>query len=151
MTDRAISAFPLSRMMPASTMKPMRLILICSLALRGSSCGGKNETTGRSHWTVTVGGESREQLYERLRKTSISEQNEDESFLLLVKDSPDFKVSPTREELDLVVVTAEELRLPTAMGAADSIRRVQGQSHGSGIRTPPTRCYCFAVAVDAWT
>lgn len=63
---------------------------------------------------MTVGEQSREQLYDRLRKTSISEQDEDESFILLVKDSPDFKISPTREELDLVIVTAEELRLPTA-------------------------------------
>jgi len=95
-------------------MKPMRLILISSLVVLGSSCGRKTETTGPGHWKVTVGVESREQLYERLRKTNISEQNEDESFILLVKDSPDFKISPTREELDLVVVTAEELRLPIA-------------------------------------
>jgi hypothetical protein len=63
---------------------------------------------------VTVGEQSREELFARLRKASISEQNELESFILLVKDSPDFKVSQTREELDLVVVTAEELGLPVA-------------------------------------
>ena len=64
---------------------------------------------------MTVGVQSREQLVDRLRKSTLSEQNEDESFILLVKDSPDFKISPTKEELHLVVVTAEELKLPTAL------------------------------------
>jgi hypothetical protein len=65
-------------------------------------------------WTVTVGEQTREQLFAQLRKSSISEQNELESFILLVKDSPDFKLSPAKEELDLIVVTAEELGLPIA-------------------------------------
>jgi hypothetical protein len=69
----------------------------------------------RLQWTVRVGEESREQLFDRLRKTSISEQGEVESFILLVKNSPEFQISPTKEELDLVVVTADELRLPTAL------------------------------------
>jgi hypothetical protein len=69
----------------------------------------------RPHWTVTVGVQTREQLFDRLKKTSISEQNEDESFILLVKDSPEFKISSTKEELDLVIVTAEELKLPVEL------------------------------------
>ncbi|HYJ03799.1 MAG TPA: hypothetical protein VEX43_01605 [Chthoniobacterales bacterium] len=63
---------------------------------------------------MTVGEQSREQLFERLRKISLSEQNEDESFILLVKDSPDFKISPTKEDLDLIVVSADELKLPVS-------------------------------------
>ncbi|HWM24836.1 MAG TPA: hypothetical protein VNP98_08425 [Chthoniobacterales bacterium] len=66
-------------------------------------------------WTVRVGEQSREQLVDRLRRSSISEQNEDESFILLVKNSPEFQISPTREELDLIVVTADELGLPTEL------------------------------------
>ena len=66
----------------------------------------------RLQWTVTVGEQSREELFARLRKSSISEQDEFESFILLVQDSPDFQVSSNREELDLIVVTAEELGLP---------------------------------------
>jgi hypothetical protein len=97
-------------------MKRIALLLVCGVAVfLSSSCGRKAEKTERSHWTVTVGEQSREQLFDRLRKTSLSEQNEDESFILLVKDSPDFKMSPTKEELDLVVVTAEELKLPVAL------------------------------------
>jgi len=61
---------------------------------------------------VTVGALTREQLVAGLRKTTLSEQNEDESFILLVRDSPEFKISPAKEKLDLVVVTAEELQLP---------------------------------------
>lgn len=96
-------------------MKLVRLMLVCGVAaVLGSSCGRKSEKTERSRWTVTVGDQSREQLFDRLRKASLSEQNEDESFILLVKDSPDFKISPTKEELDLVVVTAEELKLPVS-------------------------------------
>ena len=96
-------------------MKLIRLILICAVAaVLGSSCGRRSEKTERAHWTVTVGEQSREQLVERLRKSSLSEQNEDESFILLVKDAPDFQMSPTKEQLDLVVVTAEELKLPVA-------------------------------------
>jgi hypothetical protein len=95
-------------------MKPLRLLLLYSLAVLGFGCGKKSEKADGPTWRVTVGVESREQLYERLRKSSISEQNEDESFILLVKDAPDFKIHPSKEELDLVVVTAEELRLPTA-------------------------------------
>jgi hypothetical protein len=100
--------------MVAPTIKLIRLLLICCLAVLGLGCGKKPATTERLSWTVTVGEQSREQLYERLRKSTISEQNEDESFILLVKESPDFKVSAKREELDLVVVTAEQLRLPVA-------------------------------------
>lgn len=96
-------------------MKLMRLMLVFSIAVVSFGCGRKPEKTERLHWTVTVGGQSREQLVERLRNASISEQNEDESFILLVKDSPEFQISPKKEELDLVVVTAEELRLPTAL------------------------------------
>jgi len=96
-------------------MKLIRLMLVCGVAaVLGSSCGKKPEKSERSHWTVTVGEHSREQLFDRLKKTSLSEQDEDESFILLVKDSPDFKISPTKEELDLVVVTAEELKLPVS-------------------------------------
>ena len=51
---------------------------------------------------------------QRLGETNLSEQNEPESFRLLVRDSPDFKTSPTKTDLDLVVVTAEELKLPIA-------------------------------------
>lgn len=90
-------------------------MLVCSLAVLGSSCGKKTEKKERPSWTVTAGEQSREQLYDRLRRSSISEQNEDESFILLVKDSPEFQISPTKEELNLVVVTAEELGLPTAL------------------------------------
>jgi hypothetical protein len=96
-------------------MKLMRLILVCSIAVLCSSCGRKPKKAERLHWTVTAGLQSREQLVDRLRKSSISEQNEDESFILLVQNSPEFQISPTKEELDLVVVTAEELRLPTAL------------------------------------
>jgi hypothetical protein len=97
-------------------MKRIGLLLVCGVAaLLSSSCGRKPEKKERSHWTVTVGDQSREQLFGRLRKSSLSEQNEDESFILLVKDAPDFKISPTKEELDLVVVTAEELGLPVAL------------------------------------
>jgi hypothetical protein len=96
-------------------MKLIRLALACGIAAFLSfSCERKPEKTDRPHWTVTVGEQSREQLVDRLRKSPLSEQNEDESFILLVKDSPDFKISPRKEEVDLVVVTAEELRLPTA-------------------------------------
>ena len=95
-------------------MKPLRLLLVSSLALLDFGCGKKSEKAAGPTWTVTVGVESREQLFERLKKTSISEQNEDESFILLVKDSPDFKIHPRKEEVDLLVVTAEELGLPTA-------------------------------------
>jgi hypothetical protein len=64
---------------------------------------------------VTVGDQSREQLFGHLTKVSISNQNEAESFILLVKDSPGFQISSTRETLDLVLVTAEELGLPVAL------------------------------------
>lgn len=89
--------------------------MICSLAVLTSGCGRKPQRTDRLQWTVRVGEQSREQLFDRLRKSSISEQNEDESFILLVKNSPEFHISPTKEELDLVVVTADELGLPTAL------------------------------------
>lgn len=92
-----------------------RLLLVCSIAVLSSSCGKKTEITERLSWTVTAGVQSREQLVDRLRRSSIAEQNEDESFILLVKDSPEFQISPTKEELDLVVVTAEELGLPIAL------------------------------------
>lgn len=90
-------------------------MLVCSIAVLGSGCGKKTEKTERPSWTVRVGEQSREQLVDRLRRSSISEQNEDESFILLVKDSPEFQISPAKEELDLIVVTAEELKLPTAL------------------------------------
>jgi len=93
----------------------MRLMLVCGLAVLGPGCGRKPEAPKRGHWTVTVGEQTREQLFDRLRKMPISNQNEAESFTLLVKDSPDFQVSPTKEKLDLVVVTAEELGLPVAL------------------------------------
>ncbi len=94
-------------------MRLPQLLTLCSLAVLFSSCDGKeNRTTKREHWTVTVGALTREQLVAGLRKTALSEQNEEESFILLVRDSPEFKVSPAKEELDLVVVTAEELKLP---------------------------------------
>jgi hypothetical protein len=93
----------------------MRLILICALVLFGWGCGRKSETAERAHWTVTVGEQSREQLFDRLKKLPISNQNEPESFILLVRDSPEFRISPTKEVLDLVVVTAEELGLPVAL------------------------------------
>ena len=97
-------------------MKPTRLLLVCSaIVLLVFSCGRQAEKMDRPHWTVTVGVQTREQLFDRLKKTSISEQNEDESFILLVRDSPEFKISSTKEELDLVIVTAEELKLPTAL------------------------------------
>lgn len=89
-------------------------ILVPALAVMSSSCRRQSKIK-KQHWTVTVGEQSREQLFDRLRKSSISEQNEDESFVLLVRDSPDFKISPKKEELDLVIVTAEELQLPTAL------------------------------------
>jgi hypothetical protein len=95
----------------------MRLMLICGLALLGLGCGRKSQTPERAHWTVTVGEQSREQLFERLNKLPISNQNEPESFTLLVRDSPEFQISPTKEKLDLVVVTAEELGLPIAQWA----------------------------------
>lgn len=96
-------------------MKLIRLVLVCGVAaVLGSGCGKKSGKTERTHWTVTVGEQSREQLFDRLRKISLSEQNEDESFILLVKDSPDFKISPAKEELDLVVVSADELKLPVS-------------------------------------
>jgi hypothetical protein len=94
-------------------MKLLHLILIGSVAILFPGCEKKNSAE-QLRWIVTVGEHSREQLFDRLRKSSISEQNEDESFLLLVKNSSDFKISPKKEELDLVVVTAEELRLPIA-------------------------------------
>lgn len=95
--------------------KLKRLILLCSIAIFTSGCGRKPERMERLQWTVRVGEQSREQLYNRLRKSSISEQDEDESFILLVKNSPEFQISPTKEELDLVVVIAEELGLPIAL------------------------------------
>lgn len=95
-------------------MKLLHLILIGGVAILFPGCEKENSAE-QPHWTVTVGEQSREQLVERLRKASISEQNEDESFILLVKDSSEFQISPKKEELDLVVVTAEELRLPTAL------------------------------------
>ncbi len=70
---------------------------------------------GPLQWTVWVGEQSRDQVVDRLRRSSISEQNEDEGFILLVKNSPEFQISPTAEELDLIVVTADELGLPTAL------------------------------------
>ena len=99
----------------APKIKPIRLFLICCLAVLDFGCGKKTEKADGPTWTVTVGEQTREQLFERLRKTSISEQNEDESFILLVRDAPDFKMHPRKEELDLVVVTAEELKLPVAL------------------------------------
>jgi hypothetical protein len=95
-------------------MKQTRLLLLCSFVALWLGCGRKPEKAQRSQWTVIVGTQSREQLFDRLSKSSISEQNELEKFLLLVRDSPEFKISPAREELELVVVTAEQLRLPTA-------------------------------------
>jgi hypothetical protein len=92
-----------------------RLMLVCSIAVLSSNCGKKTEKTERRSWTVTAGVQGREQLVERLRRSSISEQNEDESFILLVKNSPEFQISPAKEELDLIVVTAEELGLPIAL------------------------------------
>ena len=93
--------------------------LVCCLAVLFSSCGKKPKTTAHQHWTVTVGAQTREQLADALQKAGLSEQNEPESFILLVRDSPDFKISPAREELDLVVVTAEELKLPIAQWEPD--------------------------------
>lgn len=61
---------------------------------------------------VAVGADTRTELVDRLRKVRLSEQDEAESFILLVKDSPEFKLSRTKEKLDLVVVTADELKLP---------------------------------------
>jgi len=95
-------------------MKQTRLLLLCSFVALWLGCGRKPEKAQRSQWTVIVGTQSREQLFDRLSKSSISEQNELEKFLLLVRDSPEFKISLAREELELVVVTAEQLRLPTA-------------------------------------
>ena len=92
----------------------MRFLLLCCLAALGFGCGKKSDTAERAGWTVTAGTQSREQPFERLRKASISEQNEEESFIRIVKEAPDFRVHPKKEELDLVVVTAEELRLPVA-------------------------------------
>jgi hypothetical protein len=102
-------------MPPLRPIKLSGLILVCSVAVITSSCGRKPERTERLQWTVKVGEQSREQLFDRLRKSSISEQDELESFTLLVKNSPDFQISPTKEELDLVVVTADELKLPIAL------------------------------------
>jgi hypothetical protein len=93
-------------------MRRLAPTLLCSLAFVFSACRKKAETSTHEHWTVTVGGQTREQLVDQLRKTTLSEQNEAESFILLVRDSPDFKLTPKKEELDLVVVTAEELKLP---------------------------------------
>ncbi len=94
-------------------MRLSRLLTLCCLAVLFSSCDRKeNRTAKREQWTVTVGALTREQLVAGLRKTALSEQQEDESFILLVRDSPEFKISPAKEELDLVVVTAEELKLP---------------------------------------
>ena len=101
-------------MLPFRHIKLKRLILVCSIAVLTSGCGRKPERREPLQWTVRVGEQSREQLFDRLRKSSISEQDEAESFILLVKNSPEFQISPTKEELDLVVVTADELGLPTA-------------------------------------
>lgn len=90
-------------------------MLVCGIAVLGPSCGKKTEKNERPSWAVTTGAQSREQLVDRLRRSSISEQNEDESFIFLVKNSPEFQISPVKEDLDLIVVTAEELRLPTAL------------------------------------
>lgn len=95
-------------------MELMRLMLVCGLAILGLGCGRKAEAPQRSHWTVEVGDQSRQQLFDRLTKMPISNQKEAESFILLVRDSPEFQISPTKEKLDLVVVTAEELGLPVA-------------------------------------
>jgi hypothetical protein len=95
-------------------MKQTLLFLLCSLVAFSLGCGRKPEKTQPTQWTVIVGTQSREQLFDRLSKSSISEQNENEKFSLLVRDSPEFKISPAREELELVVVTAEQLDLPTA-------------------------------------
>lgn len=95
-------------------MKQTRLLLLCSFVALWLGCGPKPKQTQRSQWTVIVGTQSREQLFDRLTKSSISDQDEPEKFPLLVRDSPEFKISPAREELDLVVVTAEQLHLPTA-------------------------------------
>jgi len=95
-------------------MKQTRLLLLCSFVALWLGCGRKPEKAQRSQWTVIAGTQSREQLFDRLSKSSISEQNEPEKFTLLVRDSPEFKISPARQELELVVVTAEQLRLPTA-------------------------------------
>jgi hypothetical protein len=92
---------------------------ICCIAVLISSCEKKPKTTARQHWTVTVGAETREELADGLRKSTLSEQNEAESFILLARDSPDFKISPRKEELDLVVLTAEELKLPTAQSGPE--------------------------------
>lgn|GEM_PF-4950791 len=102
-------------MLPFRHIKLKCVILVWSIAVITSGCGRKPEGIERLQWTVRVGEQSREQLFDRLRKSSISEQNEDESFILLVKNSPEFQISPTKEELNLVVVTAEELGLPTAL------------------------------------
>lgn len=93
-------------------MKLFAPTLVCCIAILSVSCSDKPQTPAREHWLVTVGAQSREQLFAQLRKTALSEQNEDESFILLVRDSPDFKISRQKEELDLVVVTAAELKLP---------------------------------------
>ena len=98
----------------------MRLLaptFVCCLAIAFAGCGKKPESAKREQWTVTVGAQTREQLTERLSKTNLSEQNEPESFRLLVRFSPDFKTSPTKADLDLVVVTAEDLKLPIAKWA----------------------------------
>jgi hypothetical protein len=95
-------------------MKQILLCLFCSLVALSLGCGRKPEKTQRTQWTVIVGTQSREQLFDRLSKSSISGQNEIEQFPLLVRDSPEFKISPAREELELVVVTAQQLDLPTA-------------------------------------
>ena len=89
-------------MFPFRQIKLKRLVLICDFAVITSGCGRKPERTDRLQWTVRVGEQSREQLYDRLRKSSVSEQDERESFILLVKNSSEFKISPTQEDFDLL-------------------------------------------------
>ena len=102
-------------MLPFQNIRLKCFILVCSIAVLTSGCGRKPERMERLQWTVRAGEQSREQLFNRLRKSAISEQEESESFILLVKDSPEFQISATKEDLDLVVVTAEELGLPIAL------------------------------------
>lgn len=75
------------------------------------------DVNAESVWTVTVGGQDRDELVNRLVHSNVSEEGgvkkEIETFHLLVQNSPQFQISPTKQELDLVMVTAEQLKLPT--------------------------------------
>ena len=96
--------------MGPSTEKILPLLLICAVFVISPS------VKGGSVWTVTVGELNRETLVNRLIHSNISEEGgvkkEEESFHLLVKNSTQFQVSPMKQELDLVIVTADQLKLP---------------------------------------